>query len=99
MKNPIFSEICLLKGNLILAENPQNYAEAETWYRQALESARERQTLMMMLRAAIKLGRLWQTQNKKKQGWQLLNEVYSIFTEGFSTDDLQEAKALLAELS
>jgi hypothetical protein len=36
---------------------------------------------------------------KKRQARQMLAEVYGWFTEGFDTADLQEAKALLAELA
>jgi hypothetical protein len=42
--------------------------------------------------------RLWQRQDKCEEARQLLAEVYSWFTEGFDTADLQEAKALLAAL-
>ena len=43
--------------------------------------------------------RLWQQQGKKAEAHQLLAEIYGWFTEGFDTKDLQEAKALLEELS
>ena len=36
---------------------------------------------------------------KRNDARQLLAEVYGWFTEGFDTADLQEAKALLAELA
>ena len=45
------------------------------------------------------LGRLWQQQGKKNEAHQMLSEIYNWFTEGFDTKDLQEAKALLEELS
>jgi predicted ATPase len=51
------------------------------------------------LRAVISLSRLWQQQGKKKEARKLLAEIYNWFTEGFDTKDLQEAKALLEELS
>jgi predicted ATPase len=47
----------------------------------------------------MSLSRLWQRQGKKAEARQLLAEVYGWFTEGFETKDLQEAKALLEELS
>ena len=47
----------------------------------------------------MSLGRLWQRQGKRAQAHALLAEVYGWFTEGFDTADLQEAKALLAELA
>jgi predicted ATPase len=51
------------------------------------------------LRAAMSLARLWQQQGKKKAARQRLAEIYSWFTEGLGTKDLQAAKALLAELA
>jgi len=48
---------------------------------------------------AISLSRLWQQQGKRTEARELLAPVYGWFTEGFDTADLQEAKALLAELS
>jgi len=47
----------------------------------------------------MSLSRLWQQQGKKKHARKLLAEIYGGFTEGFDTADLQEAKALLEELS
>jgi hypothetical protein len=41
---------------------------------------------------------LWQQQNKGDDARELLEEIYSWFTEGFDTKDLQEAAALLREL-
>jgi predicted ATPase len=42
---------------------------------------------------------LWQQQGKRAEAHTLLSEIYNWFTEGFGTKDLQEAKALLEELS
>jgi hypothetical protein len=42
---------------------------------------------------------LWQQQGRKKQARKILVEIYGWFTEGFETKDLQEAKALVEELS
>jgi hypothetical protein len=36
---------------------------------------------------------------RKEEAWQMLAEIYGWFTEGFDTKDLQEAKALLDELT
>jgi predicted ATPase len=47
----------------------------------------------------MSLARLWQQQGKRVEAHQLLSEIYNWFTEGFNTKDLQEAKALLEELS
>jgi predicted ATPase len=42
---------------------------------------------------------LWQQQGKRADARQLLAETYGWFTEGFDTADLQEARALLEELT
>jgi predicted ATPase len=47
----------------------------------------------------MRLSHFSQYQGKKKQAHQLLSEIYGWFTEGFDTKDLQEAKALLEELT
>ena len=47
----------------------------------------------------MSLSRLWQQQGKRDEARELLAPVYGWFTEGFDTADLQEAKALLEELS
>jgi adenylate cyclase len=65
----------------------------------AIEVAQKQQAKSLELRAATSLARLWQQQGKKAEARQLLSEIYGWFTEGFDTKDLQEAKALLEELS
>jgi predicted ATPase len=47
----------------------------------------------------MSLSRLLQRQARREEARQRLAEIYSWFTEGFDTPDLQEAKALLEELS
>jgi predicted ATPase len=47
----------------------------------------------------MSLNRLWQRQGQRAEARQLLADIYAWFTEGFDTADLQEAKALLEELS
>jgi hypothetical protein len=44
------------------------------------------------------LSRLWQQQGKHYEARTMLFNIYNWFTEGFDTQDLQEAKALLEEL-
>jgi predicted ATPase len=95
------AELKRLKGELLLAcEGPrQTWVEAEGCFQQACEVARHQQARSLELRAAASLSRLWQRQGKRNAARQLLAEVYGWFTEGFDTADLQEAKALLEELS
>ena len=74
-------------------------AEAEACFLKAIEIAQRQQAKSLELRAAMSLARLWQQQGKQKEAHQMLAEIYDWFTEGFDTKDLQEAKALLAELA
>jgi predicted ATPase len=80
-----------------LIPDPQD--EAEACFLKALEIARKQQAKSLELRATISLAQLWQQQGKTAEARQMLVEVYGWFTEGFDTKDLQEAKALLEELS
>jgi class 3 adenylate cyclase/predicted ATPase len=74
-------------------------SEAEECFLKALEVARRQQAKSLELRGAMSLARLWQQQGKKEEARQMLAEIYGWFTEGFDTADLQEARALLEELS
>jgi predicted ATPase len=82
-----------------LAPSTQAKAEAEAFFYKAIEIACKQQAKSLELRAATSLARLWQQQDKRKEAYEMLAEIYGWFTEGFDTKDLQEAKALLEELS
>ena len=71
---------------------------AEQCLKHALESARTQKALLLELRAATSLARLWRDQGKPQQARELLAPIYDWFTEGFGTHDLNEAKVLLDEL-
>jgi predicted ATPase len=73
--------------------------EAEGCFLKAVVVAQRQQAKSLELRAVMSLSRLWQRQDKTDEARQLLSEIYGWFTEGFDTKDLQEAKALLEELS
>ena len=100
------AELYRLQGNLLLAlartedrgHSPRT-AEAEACFQQAIEIAQQQQAKSWELRAAMSLSRLWQKQGKRADARVLLAPIYGWFTEGFDTADLQEAKALLEELS
>jgi transcriptional regulator with AAA-type ATPase domain/predicted ATPase len=93
------AELYRLKGELLLGRAADDHAEAEACFLQALDVARRQQAKSLELRAAMSLSRLWDRQSKRQEARQLLVGIYSWFTEGFDTADLQDAKALLAELS
>jgi len=78
---------------------PDPQGEAEACFLRAIEIARKQQAKSLELRATTSLARLWQQQGKRKEAHAMLAEIYHWFTEGFDTKDLQEAKALLEELT
>ena len=93
------AEVCRLQGVLLLRQPGTPQEEAETWLRRALDVARRQEAKSLELRAAMSLSRLWQQQGKRAEACDLLAPIYSWFTEGFDTADLQDAKALLVELA
>jgi predicted ATPase len=92
------AELSRLKGALLLQQAVPDAAQAETCFHQALAVARQQQAKSWELRAATSLARLWQSQGKRQEAYDLLAPVYHWFTEGFDTADLQEAKTLLDQL-
>jgi predicted ATPase len=93
------AEIHRLRGVLLLRQPGTPQAEAETWLQRALDVAHRQEAKSLELRAAMSLSRLWQQQGKQVEARAPLAPIYSWFTEGFDTADLQEAKALLEELA
>jgi predicted ATPase len=102
------ADLYRIKGELILQtlwvpgatfrdQHPES--EARACFQRALDFARQQQAKSLELRAAMSLSRLWQQQGKRTEARRVLAEIYGWFTEGFDTKDLQEAKALLEELT
>ena len=92
-------ELYRVKGDLLLALPTPDPAGAEAAFRQALDVARRQSAKSWELRAATSLARLWQRLGRKQEARALLAPVYDWFTEGFDTQDLKDAKALLEELA
>jgi len=104
------AEIYRLKGELLLTvkgtERSSRVIGArldgespEGCFLTAIEIARRQEGKSLELRATVSLARLWQQQGKKGQARHMLADIYGFFTEGFDTIDLQQAQALLQELS
>jgi predicted ATPase len=98
-RGDLLAEAYRLQGEFLLQQAVPDVAQAEARFCQALAIARRQQAKSWELRAAMNLSRLWQEQGKQNQARALLAPIYSWFTEGFDTADLQQAKTLLAELS
>ena len=93
------SLLLALKGDAMLALETPNDGEAETCFCDAIDIARSQSAKMWELCASTRLARLWHSQGKTTEAYDLLAPVYGWFTEGFDTADLREAKSLLDELS
>jgi tetratricopeptide (TPR) repeat protein len=96
LSNPSLHHV---KGELLLAKNPSDVAEAERCFRAAIEIARRQSARITELRAGTSLARLLRDTGRRDEARTMLAEIYSWFTEGFDTADLKDAKALLDELN
>jgi len=93
------AEIHRLRGELTGRSPYPDPAKAECSFRTALTIAREQGTRGYELRATTSLARLWREQGRRGEARDLLAPLYSSFTEGFDTADLNDANALLEELA
>jgi predicted ATPase len=91
------AELYRLRAELLASQGREVEAEAD--WQQALAVTRRQQTRSFELRATLGLCRLWYRQGKRDEARRMLADIYSWFTEGFDTPDLQEARALLEELA
>jgi predicted ATPase len=91
------AELHRITGELILRLPKADPAAAEARFRQAASVARQQGAKLWELRAATRLARLWREQGRRGEALDLLSPLYSQFTEGFGTPDLQAARAILRE--
>jgi predicted ATPase len=93
------SEVLRVEGELRRRIAPPAPDEAERCFRRAVDLARRRELKSFELRAATSLARLWRDQGRREDARRALADVYGSFTEGFHTQDLRAAKALLDQLA
>jgi predicted ATPase len=93
------AELHRLQGKLYLWQTTPNAYQAEVCFHQALAVARRQEAKALELRAVMSLARLWQCQGKQSDARRILEDIYAWFSEGFDTIDLQEARALLEDLT
>jgi len=93
------AELHRLKGELLVAESPDQIAAAEECFRCAIETARRQESKGWELRATLSLARHWERQNRRRDAHAALAAIYGTFTEGFTTPDLKDAAALLKSLA
>jgi tetratricopeptide (TPR) repeat protein len=91
-----YAEALRIKGWLLALKSDP--AAAEHAYIASLDWARTQQAKSWELRTATSYARLLHDAGRVAESHDLLAPVYAWFTEGFTTKDLREAKALLDEL-
>ena len=91
------AELHRMMGQLMLRLPKADPAAAEARFRQAASVARQQGAKLWELRAATRLARLWAEHCRRDEAHDLLSPLYSQFTEGFGTADLQAARAILRE--
>jgi tetratricopeptide (TPR) repeat protein len=91
------AELHRLNGELLLGQDSSN-AQAEECFRTAIDVARGQHAKSWELRVTTSLARLLRDTNRRDAARAMLAEVYNWFTEGFDTQDLKDARALLDEL-
>jgi predicted ATPase len=92
------AELYRLRGNALRAARAGSLQDVDTCFQQSLEAARRYSALSLELRAAVSLARLWRHRGKHREARDLLIEVSSRFTEGWTAGDPAEAHAILQEM-
>jgi class 3 adenylate cyclase/DNA-binding response OmpR family regulator/predicted ATPase len=92
------AEMLRVKARLLQIFGRADIEEIETILISGVEIARAQQARCWELRASCDLARLWQDQGRERQALKLLESIYEQFTEGFDTQDLVDARALLENL-
>ena len=87
-----------LRGDLLLHSGARKEAAVRA-FGIAIEVARAQDAKGFELQAARSLARLWAEQGERAKAHDLLAPVYGWFTEGFDTQGLKDAKALLDQLA
>jgi tetratricopeptide (TPR) repeat protein len=91
------AELYRLKARALLMRSAPD-VEAESLLVQALQTAHSQQARSLELRAATDLARFWMNTGKRAEARDMLAAIHGRFTEGFGTQDLKNAKTLLAAL-
>jgi len=91
------AELHRLRGELLLVHSADT-SDGEAALLRAIEIARSQQARSLELRATMSLARVWIAQHRSADARRRLKDVFSWFTEGFETPDLQAARLLLAQL-
>ena len=92
------ADVLRIRGEVALLD-PAGQQAAEEHFRRSLTVATEQENRAIALRTTTRLCRLLQADGRSIEARSLLDRAYDEFTEGFDTQDLQEARALREALS
>ena len=92
------ADLLVVKGKILSSMSQEDTSEGIACLLQALEIAQQRGLLSLELRSGISLARLWADRGEADRALELLEPIFSRFSEGFQTRDLMAAAKLLAKL-
>lgn len=90
------AELRRLRGDVLIGLRPDDTGEAEQSYDNAISIAQNQSAHSFELRATVSLAKLLHQQNRSNEAYRRLAAALGWFTEGFETQDLRSAQALLA---
>ena len=93
------AELLRLKGEMLLLPPLRQEADAEAFFRAAIELARRQAARSLELRATMSLARLLTRHGRRGSAQRMLSEAYGCFIEGFDTADLRAAAVELEGLA
>lgn len=91
-------ELIRLEGTFLTRRDGEAAVGAEACFRRALDLARSQKSPMCALRAATSLGSLLRASDRRDEARRELSAALEGVTEGSGLPDLQDARALLADL-
>ena len=92
------AELHRQRADIFLALNPSKVAEAELYFKKAIEVARRQNSKSMELRAVTSLAKLLRQHERIYEARKLIEPIYRWFKEGTATADLQLARDFLTAL-
>jgi predicted ATPase/DNA-binding winged helix-turn-helix (wHTH) protein len=92
------AELLRLKAEVLAAAPQKDGAAVGDCLRESLRFAREQSALAYELRSATTLARLLSESGRQEEAKNILDPVYSRFTEGVDTRDLQLARGILGDM-
>lgn len=91
------AELFRVRGKILQAMGKPD-ADIEYHFGKALEISREQGAKTFELRSAVDQAQLWHRQDKTKEGYQILKEVFDWFPDDTNSEDIRTANSVLKDL-